>query len=205
MTNSPFLAALLLVVPLAATAQTKTTPASAPSKTSTATTAAAPGTQQVTEVTEDLDPATGKVIRRTTRTFTVPAGTASASATTPSTTTASANATASAATAELAPSAATDAQITAFLRKKTSVATLTAASLVDAYTRFIERVRADRHNWKSSDWTAAAAVLSSLNSRYDQLRANLSFDDKLSIRSQQAEFQTLRTARQLSDQVSDKL
>ena len=198
MTNLPFLAALLLALPLAATAQTKTSPVPKPS-TKTATVATAPGqttpaTQQVTEVTEDLDPATGKVIRRTTRTTTVPAGTMA-----PGTTSAPTTA------ADPVSTTATDAQVTTFLRKKTAVATLTTPALLDAYQRFIERVRTDRHTWKASDWTAAAAVLSSLNGRYDQLRTNLSLDDKLTIRSQQAEFQTLRTARQLSDQVSDKL
>ena len=47
--------------------------------------------------------------------------------------------------------------------------------------------------------------MSSLNGRYETLRTTLSLDDKLTIRSQQAEFQALRTARQISSQVSDKL
>ena len=198
MTNLPFFAALLLALPLAATAQTKTSSASTPpAKTSTVATApgqTGPATQQVTEVTEDLDPATGKVIRRTTRTTTVPAGTTAPGTTSKPTT-----------EADPASATATDAQVGTFLRKKTAVATLTAPALLDAYQRFIERVRTDRHTWKASNWTAAAAILERLNGRYDQLRTNLSLDDKVTIRSQQAEFQTLRTARQLSDQVSDKL
>lgn len=100
---------------------------------------------------------------------------------------------------------ATDAQVTAFLRTKTTVSTLTAPALLNAYSRFMERVNSSRHGWKSADWANAAAVLSSLNARYEQLRSSFSFDDKVNIRAQQAEFQTLRTARQLSDQVSDKL
>ena len=47
--------------------------------------------------------------------------------------------------------------------------------------------------------------MSSLNGRYDALRTVLSLEDKLTIRSQQGEFQALRTARQISNQVSDKL
>lgn len=192
MLNSRLLAALLLAAPLAATAQTKPAPA--------ATTPAAPAAtapQQVTEVTEELDPATGKVIRRTTRTTTAPATTAGVGTAVP---TAAAPAAVGTADAE-----ATDAQVTAFLRQKTAVAALPAPALLTAYGRFMDRVRNDRHTWKASDWTTAAAVLSRLNTRYDQLRANLSLDDKLTVRSQQAEFQALRTARQLSDQVSDKL
>ena len=82
---------------------------------------------------------------------------------------------------------------------------LTAPQLLNAYNRFIEKVHEDRQTWKSADWSVAAAVLNSLNARYEQLRSSFSFDDKLTIRSQQAEFQALRTARQLSDQISDKL
>ncbi|MFD1468828.1 hypothetical protein ACFQ48_11390 [Hymenobacter caeli] len=173
MKNLRFLAALLFVLPVAAKAQTK--PAT---------------TQQVTEVTEDLDPATGKVVRRTTRTTTVPAGTALPTRTT---------------AADAPATRASDAQVSDFFREKTTVGTLTAPALLDAYARFIEKVRADRRTWNAANWSAAAAVLSSLNGRYEQVRANFVLDDKVTIRSQQAEFQTLRTARQLSDQVSDKL
>ena len=184
MNNSHLLAALLLALPLGTQAQTKPAPVPKP----------APATQQVTEVTEDLDPATGKVIRRTTRTTTEPVGAPSTAkvgmpAPTPTDTNARAN----------------DAQVSTFFRGKTTVATLTAPALLDAYTRFIEKVRAERRGWTSANWSAAAAVLSSLNGRYDQLRNNLTLDDKVSIRSQQAEFQALHTAHQLTDQVSDKL
>jgi hypothetical protein len=48
-------------------------------------------------------------------------------------------------------------------------------------------------------------VLSALNGRYEQLRDSFGFNDKLNIRAQQAEYQALRTGRQISDQVSDKL
>ena len=194
---SPSLAALLLALPLAAAAQTTTTPA----KTTPVPTAApktTPATQQVTEVTEELDPATGKVIRRTTRTTTMPAGTA-APAPAPTKTTIPTT------TTDVAGTQASDLQTTDFFREKTTVSRLTAPQLLNAYNRFIEKVHEDRQTWKSADWSVAAAVLNSLNARYEQLRSSFSFDDKLTIRSQQAEFQALRTARQLSDQISDKL
>ena len=198
MNNARFLAALLLALPLAAVAQTKPTPAK-PTPTPAAVPKPAAGTQQVTEVTEDLDPATGKVIRRTTRTTTVPVDSSApvrtATRTTAPTTTSPTMA---------ADSRATDAQASTFLRRKTAVAALTASGLLAAYASFTDRVR-DRQNWKPADWAMASAVLSSLNGRYEQLRGTLSLDDKLTIRSQQAEFQAVRTARQLSDQVSDKL
>jgi len=181
--------ALALALPLAAAAQTKTT------------TTAKPATQQVTEVTEDLDPATGKVIRRTTRTITVPAG-----STLPTAAPAASPAPATSTAADDAPVvAASDAAVSDFFREKTVVSRLTAPQLLDTYARFIQKVRDERQGWKSTNWYSAATVLSSLNARYSQLRESFSLDDKLTIRSQQAEFQALRTARQLSDQVSDKL
>ena len=199
MNNSKLLAALLLALPLAATAQTKpATTASKPTISSPVPVVLAPtgtsGTQQQTEVIEDLDPATGKVIRRTTRTINVPVGTTAPSIKGPSTIFSDAPGV-----------AASDAQVSAFMRRKTTVATLTAPNLVTAYQLFIERVRTDRPSWRPTDWATAAAVMSSLNGRYDALRTVLSLEDKLTIRSQQGEFQALRTARQISNQVSDKL
>ena len=194
MKNPHLLAALFLALPLAAAAQTTapkpTTTAPKPA-TSTTTTTTTPTTQQQTEVTEDLDPATGKVIRRTTRTINVPVGTPAPA---PTSTIDDSYVT-----------AASDAQVTTFLRRKTAVATLTTTGLLSAYEAFIERVRNDRSNWKPADWNTAAAVLSSLNGRYQQLRSNFTLDDKLTIRTQQGEFQALRTAKQISTQVSDKL
>jgi hypothetical protein len=198
MKNTHFLAALLLALPVAAVAQTTTTKPTTTPKTTTTTTTTPAGTQQQTEVTEDLDPVTGKVIRRTTRTINVPVGT-----TTPSST--STNTGISDEDMSGSVTAASDAQVTAFLRRKTTVGTLSTSGLLTSYELFMDRVRSDRSNWKPSDWTAAAGILSSLNGRYQQLRSSFSLDDKLTIRSQQAEFQALRTAKQISTQVSDKL
>ena len=200
MKNIPLLAAALLALPLAANAQTRTT-TTAPAKTTTA----APATQQQTEVTEDLDPNTGKVIRRTTRTINVPVGTAAPAANTPATAGPRAGTGASSDTATATSATATDSQVSDFFRERTQVARLTAPQLLDAYQRFIEKVREDRRGWTPTQWNAAAAILSRLNTRYEQLRGTYSLDDKITIRSQQAEFQALRTARQMSGQVSDKL
>lgn len=191
--------ALLFALPLAANAQTKTTTTA---KTSTSTATAKPGTEQVTEVTEDLDPNTGKVIRRTTRTTTVPAGTAPHPATTvinPSTSTSTSS------TSTATTGAASDTIVSDFFRERTTVSRLTAPQLLDTYTRFLDKVREDRRGWTAADWTRAANVLSSLNGRYEQLRSTYTLDDKLTIRGVQGEFQALRTAKQISGQVSDKL
>lgn len=203
MNRFPWLAALAVAAPLATLAQTK------PTTTKTTTAAAVkPATQEVKETVEELDPATGKVVRRTTRTYTVPAGTAATSskpATTTTTPTVTSEEAPAPTTATAGASVATDTAISAFLHEKVVLSRVTAPQLLRLYSEFIDQVRSDRTGWKAADWERAAAVLSSLNARYDQLRSSFSLDDKLTIRSQQGEFQTLRTARQLSDQISNKL
>jgi hypothetical protein len=200
MNRFSWIAALMLVTPLATLAQTK------PATTKTTTSATAkPATQEVKETVEELDPATGKVVRRTTRTYNVPAGTAatgSQPATSPKTPPVVAE---EAPSTPAAPSAASDTAVSSFLREKVVLSRVTAPQLLRLYNEFIDQVRTDRSGWKAADWERAAAVLSSLNARYEQLRSSFSLDDKLTIRSQQGEFQTLRTARQLSDQISNKL
>lgn len=193
-----WLATLALAAPLAAAAQTKPT-ATRPAP---AASAAKPATQEVKETVEELDPATGKVIRRTTRTYTVPAGTAAGA---PAASPASTPARPEEAPGTTLVRAASDTAVSSFLREKVVVGTTTAPQLLRLYSEFIETVRAERSGWKAADWERASAVLSSLNARYEQLRASFTLDDKLTIRSQQGEFQTLRTARQLSDQLSNKL
>ncbi|MGI4762891.1 MAG: hypothetical protein ACRYF0_19425 [Janthinobacterium lividum] len=195
-----WLAALALAFPLATLAQTK------PTTTKTTTPAVAKSaTQEVKETVEELDPATGKVIRRTTRTYNVPAGTAATSSKPATTTTLPPVVADDTPSTAAAPSAASDAAVSAFLREKVVVSRATAPQLLRLYNEFIEQVRAERTGWKAADWERAATVLSSLNARYEQVRTSFSLDDKLTIRSQQGEFQTLRTARQLSDQISNKL
>jgi len=202
MNRSFWLATLAIAAPLATLAQTKptTTKTTTPATTKPAT----PATQEVKETVEELDPATGKVIRRTTRTYNVPAGTAATSSA-PATTTAPPVATEDGPSSTTGASAANDAAVSAFLHEKVVVSRATAPQLLRLYNEFIDQVRTDRSGWKPADWERASAVLSSLNARYDQLRTSFSLDDKLTIRSQQGEFQTLRTARQLSDQISNKL
>lgn len=191
MKNALLFATALLALPLAAAAQTKTTTAP---KTSTPAATPKPGTEQVTEVVEELDPATGKVIRRTTRTTTVPIGTTPAGSTA-----------GRAASTTINTSASPDTLVSDFFRERIAVSRLTAPQLVATYNRFLDKVRNDRRNWVAADWERASNVLSGLNSRYEQLRDTFSFDDKLAIRGTQAEFQALRTAKQISGQISDKL
>lgn len=200
MKRSFWTTALAIAAPLAVLAQTKpaTTKATTPAT-------AKPATQEVKETVEELDPATGKVIRRTTRTYNMPAGTAGTSSQPATGTSAPAAAVGDTPSATAGAGAASDTAVSAFLHEKVVVSRATAPQLLRLYGEFIDQVRTDRSGWKAADWERASAVLSSLNARYDQLRTSFSLDDKLTIRSQQGEFQTLRTARQLSDQISNKL
>ncbi len=182
-----WLAILALTAPLGAAAQTK------------------PATQEVKETVEELDPATGKVVRRTTRTYNVPAGTAASSTAASSNSTSTTTSSTRTEDSATPTRAASDAAVSTFFREKVALSTTTAPQLLRLYNEFIETVRNERSGWKPADWERAAAVLSSLNARYEQVRSSFTLDDKLTIRSQQGEFQTLRTARQLSDQISNKL
>ncbi len=216
MKTLPLIPALLLAWPLAAFAQTTPGPGDVTGGRPAQGRAAAPE-QQVTEVTEELDPATGRVVKRTTRTFSAPAAAAEPAVQTPPAARPAAGSPAAPATRPGAtpatrtaarpprPGATDDPLVSDFLREGVNVAKLRAAELPDLYGRFIEKVRDERRQWKPANWENAAAVLSRLNARYEEVRQDLSLDERLSIRTNQAEFQTLRTARQVSDQVTNKL
>ncbi len=216
---------LLLALPLATFAQTKPGPGdvtgSRPAQAQPATSTGANGEQQVVEVIEELDPVTGRVVKRTTRTTTVPATAPETAAEAPAVArpatagrpsatplpaprTATRTTTAPARPGTARP-AAEDALVSDFLHEGVALARLRASELPRIYDLFIEKVRNDRRQWKPANWDNAAAVLARLNTRYEEVRQDLSFEDRLSIRTDQGEFQTLRTARQVSDQVTNKL
>lgn len=73
------------------------------------------------------------------------------------------------------------------------------AELPDLYGRLLETMRAERKSWTQADWSAASAVLSRLNARYEQVREQLPLEDRLRIRSLQGEFRTLEKARDVKD------
>lgn len=78
-----------------------------------------------------------------------------------------------------------------------------ATELPDLYFRLIETMRADKQNWTQADWSAASAVLSRLNARYDQVRDQLPLEERLRIRSLQGEFRTLEKARNVKDVIRE--
>ncbi len=88
-----------------------------------------------------------------------------------------------------------DPDVSAFLNETVDVATLRADELPDLYGHFIDRVRDERRQWQAADWNRAAAVLARLNGRYEEVRKEISLDDRLRIRSWQGEFYTLKAAK----------
>lgn len=78
-----------------------------------------------------------------------------------------------------------------------------ATELPDLYFRLVETMRTQRKNWTQADWSDASAVLSSLNARYEQVREQLSLEERLRIRSLQGEFRTLEKARDVKDVINE--
>jgi len=74
-----------------------------------------------------------------------------------------------------------------------------AEQLPDLYERFIGTTRDERRRWSYADWDGAAAVLTRLNQRYEQVRTGLPLEERLRIRTTQGEFHTLRGTRELKN------
>ena len=81
-----------------------------------------------------------------------------------------------------------DPDVSAFLNETVDVATLRADELPDLYGHFIDRVRAERRQWQAPDWNRAAAVLARLNGRYEEVRKDVSLDDRLASAPGRASF-----------------
>lgn len=75
--------------------------------------------------------------------------------------------------------------------------------LSDLYFRLIETMRADKQNWTQADWSAASAVLTRLNTRYEQVREQIPLEERLRIRTLQGEFRTLEKARDVKDVIRE--
>jgi|GEM_PF-1087256 len=101
------------------------------------------------------------------------------------------------------PTTAADAQ-RRLLNETVTISTARATELPDLYGRLLEHTRDNRKQWSQADWSAASAVLERLNVRYEQVREQLTFDDRLRVRSLQGEFRTLEKARDVKDLVTDK-
>jgi hypothetical protein len=101
------------------------------------------------------------------------------------------------------PATAADAQ-RRLLNENVVISSARATELPDLYGRLLEHTRDNRRQWSQADWSSASAVLEKLNVRYEQVREQLSLDDRLRVRSLQAEFRTLEKARDVKDMVNEK-
>ncbi|TGD82817.1 hypothetical protein [Hymenobacter wooponensis] len=79
-----------------------------------------------------------------------------------------------------------------------------ATELPDLYSRLVETMRDKKKNWTAADWSAAGAVLSNLNARYEQVRTDLPLEERLRIRTLQGEFRTLEKARNVKDAINEQ-
>lgn len=84
------------------------------------------------------------------------------------------------------------------VQSNVDVTIVQADALPNLYERFLETTRAERRQWSAAKWTSASAALSRLNQRYEQVRTELSLEDKLNIRTLQGEFRALEAAKQVS-------
>ncbi|AYA37079.1 hypothetical protein D3Y59_08440 [Hymenobacter oligotrophus] len=82
------------------------------------------------------------------------------------------------------------------LGENVNLATVRASEMHDLYGRFIDYVRVNRHDWEPEEWAVASNVLTKLNTRYEKVREQIPMEERLRIRSWQAEFRTLEKAKQ---------
>ncbi|MBC6988454.1 DUF6565 domain-containing protein [Hymenobacter sp. BT491] len=89
------------------------------------------------------------------------------------------------------------------LNEDVNIASARATELPDLYLRLLETTRDQRRQWSQADWSAASVVLERLNARYDKVRDQLTVEDRLRVRSLQAEFRTLEKARAAKDLINE--
>lgn len=91
-----------------------------------------------------------------------------------------------------------------FLGEDVVISRARATELPDLYGRLVESMRDQKKNWTATDWSAAGAVLTNLNARYEQVRTQLPLEERLRIRSLQGEFRTLEKARNVKDAINEQ-
>lgn len=101
-------------------------------------------------------------------------------------------------------SANADAGLASLIKESVDLNRATADQMPDLYGRFIDAVREQRRQWTERDWTNASDALSRLNARYEVVRTDIDMEDRLRIRSWQAEFRTLQGARKVNQKLDEK-
>ncbi|OON68773.1 DUF6565 domain-containing protein [Hymenobacter sp. CRA2] len=90
---------------------------------------------------------------------------------------------------------------TRMLGENVNLATARGSEMTDLYGRFIDYVRTNRKNWTAEDWAQASVVLTRLNQRYEKVREQIGVEDRLRVRSWQAEFRTLEQAKKTKEAI----
>ena len=99
--------------------------------------------------------------------------------------------------------ASADPGLTKIMHESIEVNKLDANQLLGVYDRFLDATRAQRRQWSAQDWDEASEALGRLNARYEAVRTDLPFNDRMTIRANQGEFRTLQGARRVGDRVRE--
>ncbi|WP_181305883.1 DUF6565 domain-containing protein [Rufibacter sp. XAAS-G3-1] len=78
-------------------------------------------------------------------------------------------------------------------------ATFTAPQMREAYTQFLQNVRARRTTWTAADWDYVDELYSRLNQKKNLVEDQISAKDKLRIKALQAEFLALEAQKDAKD------
>ncbi|WP_133273706.1 hypothetical protein [Hymenobacter radiodurans] len=90
------------------------------------------------------------------------------------------------------------------LGEKVDINRARATELPDLYARLLENTRDQRRRWTAAEWSEASAVLARLNARYEEVRTQLPTEERLRVRSWQAEFRTLEKARDVKEVIDNR-
>ncbi len=110
---------------------------------------------------------------------------------------------AQAGSAASASTGAADPGLSRMIHENVELSRVTAAQMPELYSHFIDATREQRRKWTDRDWTDASATLSRLNARYEAVRLDLPMEDRLRVRSLQAEFRTYESARRVNQKLDD--
>jgi hypothetical protein len=96
-----------------------------------------------------------------------------------------------------------DPGLSSMIKESVDLNRATAAEMPELYSRFIEATRDQRRKWNDKDWADASATLSRLNARYEAVRLDLPMEDRLRVRTLQAEFRTYENARRVNQKLDN--
>lgn len=90
------------------------------------------------------------------------------------------------------------------LNEQVNISRARATDLPGLYEHLLAYTRDNCRQWAPQDWASASEVLTRLNTRYEQVRQQLSLEERLQVRSLQGEFRTLETARATKEYLGEK-